>query len=75
MDAKRDMMCKLKVHMDKGGHYDVEIKGWMQQGQYDVEIERADGQGRALRRGNVRVDAKSGLYEVQMKTWMEKDAL
>ena len=32
MDAKRDMMCKLNGHMDKGGHYDVEIKGWMQQG-------------------------------------------
>ena len=32
MDAKRDMRCKLKGHMDKGGHYDVEIKGWMQQG-------------------------------------------
>ena len=23
-------MCKLKGWMDKGGHYDVEIKGWMQ---------------------------------------------
>ena len=30
MDAKRNMICKLKGHMDKGGHYDVEIKGWMQ---------------------------------------------
>ena len=26
------LMCKLKGQMDKGGHYDVEIKGWMQQG-------------------------------------------
>ena len=24
------MMCKLKGRMDKGGHYDVEMKGWMQ---------------------------------------------
>ena len=24
------MMCKLKGQMDKGGHYDLEIKGWMQ---------------------------------------------
>ena len=24
------MMCKLKEQMDKGGHYDVELKGWMQ---------------------------------------------
>ena len=33
MDAKRRiMMCKLKMRMDKGGHYDVEMKGWMQKG-------------------------------------------
>ena len=24
------MMCKLNVQMEKGGHYDVEMKGWMQ---------------------------------------------
>ena len=23
------MMTKLKGRMDKGGHYDVEMKGWM----------------------------------------------
>ena len=29
MDAKGgiSMMCKLKGQMDKGGHYDVEMKG------------------------------------------------
>ena len=32
MDAKRVMIWKLKEQMDEGGHYDVEIKGWMQQG-------------------------------------------
>ena len=26
------MMCKLNVQMEKGGHYDVEMKGWMQKG-------------------------------------------
>ena len=26
------MMCKLKGWMDKGGHYDVQIKRWMQKG-------------------------------------------
>ena len=32
MDAKGGIMtCKLQGRMDKGGHYDVEIKGWMQQ--------------------------------------------
>ena len=25
-------MCKLKGWMDKGGHYDVEMKWWMQKG-------------------------------------------
>ena len=24
------MMCKFKGRMDKGGHYDVEMKEWMQ---------------------------------------------
>ena len=24
------MICKVKRQMDKGGHYDVEMKGWMQ---------------------------------------------
>ena len=33
MDGKGGiMMCKLKGRMDKGGHYDVEMKGWMQKG-------------------------------------------
>ena len=26
------MMCKLNVRIEKGGHYDVEMKGWMQKG-------------------------------------------
>ena len=25
-----NMMCKLKGRMDKGRHYDVEMKGWLQ---------------------------------------------
>ena len=37
------MMCKLKGRMDKGVHYDVEMKGWMQRGHYQVHIKRADG--------------------------------
>ena len=27
-----NMMCKLRGRMDKGGHYDVEMKGWMHKG-------------------------------------------
>ena len=39
------MMCKLKGRMDKGLHYDAEMKGWMQKGgHYYVQIIRADGQ-------------------------------
>ena len=30
--------------MDKGGHYDVEMKGWTcKRDQYDVQIKRVDG--------------------------------
>ena len=47
-------MRKLRGWMDKGGHYDVEIK-------------RADGKGKALCCGNERVDAKGGHYGVQIK--------
>ena len=36
------MMSKLKGRMDKGGHYDVKIKGWMRKRRYDVRIKRAD---------------------------------
>ena len=39
------MMCKLKGRTDKRGHYDAEMKGWMQKGgHYYVQITRADGQ-------------------------------
>ena len=30
MDGKGGiMMCKLTGRMEKGGHYDVEMKGWI----------------------------------------------
>ena len=29
------MMCKLKGQMDKGGHYHVQMKRWMQKGWMD----------------------------------------
>ena len=36
---------QIKRADDKGGHYDVEMKGWMQKGgHYYVQIKRADGQ-------------------------------
>ena len=56
------MMCKLKGGMDMGGHYDVEIKGWMQKG------------GNLIRQLKGRMD-KTGHYDVQIMRWMEKVAL
>ena len=33
MDGKDGiMMCKLKGRTEKGGHYDVQMKRWMQKG-------------------------------------------
>ena len=33
MDAKGGiMMWKLKLRMDKGGHYDVQMRRWMEKG-------------------------------------------
>ena len=45
MDAKGAiMMFKLKGRMDKGGHYDVEMKGWMQKrGIMMFKLRRMDG--------------------------------
>ena len=56
------MMCKLKGGMDKGGHYDVEIKG-------------VDGKGVIMMcklKGGM---DKIGHYDVEMKGLMEKVAL
>ena len=70
-------MCKLKEHMDKGGHYDVQrngvdstgvkrgkkvkIKEWMQKGALWCKLKG-------------RMD-KEGHYDVEMKGWMQKGAL
>ena len=56
------MMCKLKGRMDKGGHYDVEMKGWMQKG----GIMMCKLKGRMY---------KGGHYDVEMKVCMQKWAL
>ena len=56
------MMCKLKLRMDKGGHYDVEMKGWMQK----VGIMRCKLKG---------LMDKGVHYDVQMKRRMEKVTL
>ena len=48
------MMCKLKGRMDKEGHYDLEMKGWMQKG--DIIMCKLKG-----KMDNV------GNYDVEMK--------
>ena len=53
------MTCKLKGGMDKGGHYDVEMKGWMQK----RVIIRCKLKGRM---------DKGGHYDMEIKGWMEK---
>ena len=56
------MMCKLKGSMDKEGHYDVEMKWWMQKG------------GIIMCKLKGRMD-NEGHYDVEMKGRMEKVAL
>ena len=55
-------VCKLKCGMDKEGHYDVKMKGWMQKG----GIIRCKLKGRM---------DKDRHYDVQINGWMEKVAL
>ena len=53
------MMCKLRGRMDEKGHYDMELKGWMQPG--CNMMCKLKGQ----------ID-KGGHYDVQMKGWMQR---
>ena len=55
-------MCKVKGRMDTGGHYDVEMKGWMQKG----DIIRCKLKGQMDKRVH---------YDVEIKGWMQKGAL
>ena len=56
------MMCKFKGRMDNLGHYDVQMRGWMQKG----------GIFRCKLKGQM---DKGVHYDVKMKGWMEKVAL
>ena len=56
------MVCKLQGRMDKGEHYDVEMKRWMQKG------------GIMICKLKRQMD-KGGYYDVEMKRWMQKGAL
>ena len=55
------MMCKLKGRMDKGGHYHVEMKGWMQK--RDIIMCKLNGW----------MDNDGNYMEI--KGWMEKVVL
>ena len=74
--------------MDKGGHYDVEMKGWMQKGgiircklkgrmdkdrHYDVQINWWDGKGGIMMR-KLKGWMDKDHYDVQIKRWMKKVA-
>ena len=52
-------MCKVKGGMDKGGHYDMKIKWWMQKGGNTICILKG------------RMD-KRGHHDVQIKRWIQK---
>ena len=56
------MMCKLKGRMDKEGHYDSEMKGWMQK------------RGIIMCKLKGWMD-KDGHYDIEIKGWMEKVVL
>ena len=56
------MMCKLKGGMNKGGHYDVEMK-W---------VDAKGGIMMCKLKGGM---DKGGHYDVEMKGWMQKGAL
>ena len=53
---------QIKRWMDKGEHYDVEMKGWMAKG------------GIMMCKLKGRMD-KVGHYDVEMKGWMQKEAI
>ena len=58
------MMCKLKGGMNKGGHYDVEMKGWMDERCFRPLLCTVKAE---LGRGNERVDSKLWHYQMQIK--------
>ena len=66
------MMCKFKRWIEKGGHYDVELKRWMQRGYYDVQIKREDGYGRVKWHFKERIDGKKGNVMCKLRGWVDK---
>ena len=56
------MMCQLKGAMSKGGHYDLEMKRWMEKG------------GTIMCKLKGWMD-KEGDYDMEIKGWMEKVVL
>ena len=56
------MMCKLRGRIHKEGHYDMELKGWMQPG------------CNMMCKLKEQID-KGGHYDVQMKGWIQKGVL
>ena len=53
------MMCKVRGWMDKEGHYDMELKGWMQR------------RCNMMCKLKWQID-KGEHYDMQMKGWMQR---
>ena len=63
--------CKFKGQIDKGGHYDVEMKGWMQKG----GIMMCKFKGRMekdIMMCKLKVDEKGGIMMCNLTGRMDK---
>ena len=59
--------------MGKGGHNDVEMKGWMEKVHYDVQIKRAGWIREGIMMWKRKGGWKRGQYDVQIKRRMDKE--
>ena len=68
------MMCKLKVWMEKGGQYVVQMKRWMQKSIMMWKSRWMDTQGIIISKLKGEMD-KGEHYDVEIKGWMQKRAI
>ena len=64
------IMYKLIGQMDKGGHYDMQMKGWALCG--NIKVDAKVGIMMCKLKGQI---DKGGHYDVEKKGWMEKRAI
>ena len=68
------MMCKLKRRIEKGGHYDVDMKGWLQQGVIWCTNENVDTKG-GIMMCKLKGCMDNGRHYVKINRWMQKVVL